>query len=121
MLQRFQALLDKLDASDMPVTCEYRMNVTKWCTYVIRVTKENPDDPEAVEELVNLGQVEELIEMAEDEMIAMDCYLESRMWELVEEMNPSIVVNPNPMADMMAEDGDPDEKEAIRKGLKKDE
>jgi ETC complex I subunit conserved region len=107
-----------MEASDMPETAFYRIEVTKWCNYVIATTKANPDDPEAVEDSVNMGQVEELIELAEDEMIALDCYLESRMWELVEEANKtfSIVFNPDPMFDEMGPDGDPAIQESIRKG-----
>jgi len=72
-----------MEGSDMPETAQYRIDVTKWCNYVIATTKANPTDPEAVEDAVNMGQVEELIEMAEDEMVAMDTYLKTRMWELV--------------------------------------
>lgn len=121
ILKKFQLLLDRLDESDMPVTAQYRINVTKWCNYVIKVTKENPDNPEAVEELVNMGQVEELIEMADDEMSAMDSYLETRMWELVEENNPVIEFEPDPMEDPMAEGGDADVQENIRKGIEDDD
>jgi hypothetical protein len=103
MNDRFQALLDKMEASDMPETAQFRIDVTKWCNFVLNeVEKAGPDDPEAVEEAVNLGQVEELIEMAEDEMIALDCYLETRMWELVEKHNPVIDFEPDPIADPMA-------------------
>ena len=47
MLKKFQALLDKMEASDMPETAQYRIDVTKWCNYVIKTVKANPDDPEA--------------------------------------------------------------------------
>jgi NADH dehydrogenase (ubiquinone) 1 alpha subcomplex subunit 5 len=117
MLIKFQALLDKLDASDMPETAQYRIDVTKWCNYVIASVKANPDSPEAVEDAVQMGQVEELIEMADDEMICMDVYLETRMWELVAAYNPIIDFNPNPMRDPFGPDGDPVEQEALRKGM----
>jgi NADH dehydrogenase (ubiquinone) 1 alpha subcomplex subunit 5 len=115
MLKKFQALLDKMDASDMPETAQYRIDVTKWCNYVLRQVRDNPDNPEAVEENVRMGQVEELIDMADDEMVCLDVYLKTRMWELVG--NPNIDFAPDPMRDPFAEDGDPVEQEAFRKGM----
>ena len=117
MLKKFQALLDRMETSDMPETAQYRIDVTKWCNYVIKAVKENPEDPEAVEELVNMGQVEELIEMADDEMIAMETYLKCRMWELVAAANPTIDFDPDPMKDPCGEDGDPEVAEQLRKGM----
>lgn len=101
----------------MPETAQYRIDVTKWCNFVIKTVKENPDDPEAVEDAVNMGQVEELIEMAEDEMVAMDTYLKTRMWELVAKTNPSIDFNPDPTKDPFAADGDPEVAEKLREGM----
>ena len=117
MLKKFQALLDKMEASDMPETAQYRIDVTKWCNYVVASVKANPDDPEAVEEAVQMGQVEELIDMADDEMICLDVYLETRMWELVAAANPNVDFNPDPMRDPFGVDGDAREQEALRKGM----
>ena len=123
MLHKFQLLLDRMEASDMPETAQYRVDVTKWCNYVIETVRANPNNPEAVEDAVNMGQVEELIEMADDEMLAMDVYLRTRMWELVEQSNPSVDFNPDPTKDPFAHDGDPDVQENLRQGMeaKKDE
>lgn len=125
MLAKFQALLDKMEESDMPETAQYRIDVTKWCNYVLATVRANPEDPEAVEDAVQMGQVEELIDMADDEMICMNVYLESRMWELVAASRPTFDFNPDPMRDPFGPDGDPDEQDAIRKGMepreKKDE
>jgi NADH dehydrogenase (ubiquinone) 1 alpha subcomplex subunit 5 len=115
--KHFGALLTKMEASDMPETAQYRIDVTKWCNYVLAQAKAHPEDPEAVEEAVNMGQVEELIDMAKDEMIALDTYLKVRMWELVEQSNPSVDFNPNPMQDPMGEGGDPNVAEKIREGM----
>lgn len=101
----------------MPETAQYRIDVTKWCNYVIQQTKANPDDPEAVEDAVNMGQVEELIDMAKDEMIALDAYLSVRMWELVEQATPSIEFNPDPTKDPFGEDGDPYVAEKLKQGM----
>ena len=103
----------------MPETAQYRINVTKWANFVIATTKANPEDPEAVEDEVNMGQVEELIEMADDEMIAMDVYLKTRMWELVEQSNPQVVFNADPHKDEMGPDGDPHVQTEIRDGIEK--
>lgn len=117
MEKHFGALLEKMEASDMPETAQYRMDVTKWCHYVLEQANLNPEDPEAVEDAVQMGQVEELIEMAQDEMVALDVYLKTRMWELVAETNPDIVFDPDPMQDPMAEDGNQDVQDELRKGM----
>ena len=102
----------------MPETAQYRIDVTKWCNYVIAQVKANPEDPEAVEDAVNMGQVEELIEMADDEMLCLDTYLSSRMWELVAAASPPVIdLNPDPMRDPFGPDGNSAEQEAIRKGM----
>jgi NADH dehydrogenase (ubiquinone) 1 alpha subcomplex subunit 5 len=118
MLTKFQALLDRMEASDMPESAQYRADVTQWCAYVIETVKANPSDPEAVEDAVGMGQVEELIEMADDEMVAMDVYLRTRMWELVEQSEPPVVdLNPDPMKDPFAAGGDPAVAEKLRRGM----
>ena len=117
--EHFQALLDKMAASDMPETAQYRIDVTKWCHAVLRTAQAHPDDPEAVEDAIRMGQVEELIEMAQDEMIALDAYLEVRMWELVDTANPAVNFKPDPMKDEMGPDGNVDVQDKIREGLEK--
>lgn len=99
----------------MPQTAQYRIDVTKWCNYVIAQAKANPDDPEAVEDACRMGQVEELIEMAEDEMVALDAYLEVRMWEMIGQ--PEVVFEPDPSKDPMGPDGDSATAEKIRQGM----
>jgi hypothetical protein len=106
-----------MEASDMPETAQYRIDVTKWCNYVIQKTKENPEDPEAIEDAVQMGQVEELMEMAEDEMVALDCYLGCRMWELVEASKPKVDFEPDGMKDPFAEGGDQDIQDKLREGM----
>lgn len=99
----------------MPETAQYRIDVTKWCNFVLKTARENPTDPEAVEDAVRMGQVEELIEMADDEMIALDTYLRTRMWELLDK--PVIDFEPNPTQDPFAEGQDATAAEKIRKGM----
>lgn len=92
MITGYQALLDKIAASDMPADAQYRINVEQIARYRIKAAQENLDDPEKVEELCNCGQVEELVIQADNEMIVMDMYLRNRWWELVKpvevEYNP---------------------------------
>jgi NADH dehydrogenase (ubiquinone) 1 alpha subcomplex subunit 5 len=97
MIVKYQALLDKLAASDMPPTATYRKNIEKICRYRIAAAQENLDDPEKVEELCNCGQVEELVIQADNEMIVMDMYLKNRWWELVKPVE--VEFNPDPADD----------------------
>lgn len=115
MEKKFQGLLDRMEASDLPETAQYRIDVTKWCNFVLKTIQEHPDDPEAVEDAVQMGQVEELIEMADDEVIAMETYIDNRMWEWVEEIETEIDFEPNPMADPM--EGSESLREKIREGV----
>ena len=98
MITKYQALLDKMAASDMPEDAQYRKNVTAIAEFRIKAATENLDDPEAVEELCNCGQVEELVQQADNEMIVLDMYLRNRWWEYVKD-NVIIEHNPDHEAD----------------------
>jgi len=89
--------LDKMAASDMPETAQYRINVEAIARYRIKVCEENFDDPEKIEELVECGQVEELVLQARDEMEVLDMYLESRLWEKISPNEVEWDWDPNPM------------------------
>jgi len=84
MIKKYQALLDKIAASDMPPDAQYRINVEKIARHRIAAAAGNIDDPEKVEEMCNCGQVEELVIQADNEMIVLDMYLRNRWWELVQ-------------------------------------
>eukprot|EP00590_Aulacoseira_subarctica_P010644 CAMPEP_0172415156 /NCGR_PEP_ID=MMETSP1064-20121228/1653_1 /TAXON_ID=202472 /ORGANISM="Aulacoseira subarctica , Strain CCAP 1002/5" /LENGTH=100 /DNA_ID=CAMNT_0013152063 /DNA_START=391 /DNA_END=693 /DNA_ORIENTATION=+ len=84
-------------ASDMPETAQYRINVEAIARYRIKVCEENFDDPEKIEELVECGQVEELVLQARDEMEVLDMYLESRLWEKISPNEVEWDWDPNPM------------------------
>lgn len=118
LMQKHQHLLDKMEQSDMPETAAYRISITKWSNFTMKMIEANPEDPEGVEEACRMGQVEEMIEQADDEMEVLDMYLESRIWELVEEANPKMTFNPDPNLDPFDEEhGDPEVAEAIRDGV----
>mmetsp|Transcript_7037 Transcript_7037/g.17961 ORF Transcript_7037/g.17961 Transcript_7037/m.17961 type:complete len:238 (-) Transcript_7037:116-829(-) len=119
MLKKFQLLLDTMEASDMPETAQYRMNVTKWANFVIATVKANPDDPEAVEDEVRMGQVEELIEMADDEMVCMRMYIQEKFWLELDNEGPEIDFNPDPMRDEMSPDSDPRTRERIMEDMER--
>lgn len=78
-----QALLDKMASSDMPADARYRMNVEAVARFRIAACNDHYDDPEKIEELCDCGQVEELAIQAKEEMIVLDMYLETRMWERI--------------------------------------
>ena len=96
IIEKYQALLDKMAASDMPETAQYRMDVEKIARYRIDIAIEHRDDPDMVEDLCRGGQVEELVQQADEEMQVLDMYLSTRMWELVENNDDDIEVEGNP-------------------------
>lgn len=78
---KYTALLQK--AQLMPPTAQYRINIEKICNHRIKAATQFPDDPEKVEDLCNCGQVEELVQQADDEMEVMEMYLKNKWWEQV--------------------------------------
>ena len=97
IIEKYQLLLDTMASSDMPESAHYRIILEKICRFRIQAAQENPDDPEKVEEICNCGQVEELVEQADDEMEVLEMYLRNRWWERVEEAE--IEYNPDPEDD----------------------
>jgi NADH dehydrogenase (ubiquinone) 1 alpha subcomplex subunit 5 len=106
----YQALLDRMAASDLPETAQYRVDIEKISRYRIKMAMENPDDPDLVEDLCQGGQVEELVEQSKDEMIVLDMYLKERLWEFVNS-EVEIQYNPDPAKDHEGLDDDEDEDE----------
>jgi NADH dehydrogenase (ubiquinone) 1 alpha subcomplex subunit 5 len=96
--------------SDMPETAQYRMDIEKISRYRIQTAMEYPEDPEMVEELCQCGQVEELVQQADDEMLVLEMYLDTRMWELVSDSEIDIEYNPDPSKDEEGLDDDEEEK-----------
>ena len=87
IIDKNQALLDKMAASDMPEDAQYRITITQIANYRIAVATEHLDNPELIEELCNCGQVEELVTQADNEMEVLDMYLRGRYWECVREID----------------------------------
>ena len=99
MVSKYQLLLDTMAASDMPETYHYRIVVEKMCRYRIKACLDFPDDPEMVEELCNCGQVEELVEQADDEMEVLQMILKARWWERITQEPIPMEDNPDPTKD----------------------
>lgn len=96
----YQALLDRMAASDLPETAQYRVDVEKISNYRIQMATDHADDPEMVEELCQCGQVEELVEQAELEMGVLEMYLKERLWEDIDyEVDIDVEQNPDPSKD----------------------
>jgi NADH dehydrogenase (ubiquinone) 1 alpha subcomplex subunit 5 len=98
IIVQYQKLLDRMAASDMPETAQYRVDVEKIARYRIKVAMENADDADMVEDMCQCGQVEELVEQAKDEMIVLDMYLKERLWELIDS-DVEVEYNPDPSRD----------------------
>jgi NADH dehydrogenase (ubiquinone) 1 alpha subcomplex subunit 5 len=105
MIEKYQALLDKMAASDMPESATYRSTLEKICRHRIQACLDHPDDPEKVEELCNCGQVEELVVQADNEMMVLDMYLDRRFWEQISDFVPHDI-NPDPTEDIYPDDHD---------------
>lgn len=109
MVSKYQLLLDTMAASDMPETYHYREVLEKLCRYRIQACLDYPDDPEMVEELCNCGQVEELVDQADEEMEVLQMILQERWWERISTEEPIVEENPDPTrdADNVTWEGEP--------------
>lgn len=81
VISKNQALLDRLNASDVPCDSPYRINVQTVANYRILSAEESNGNSRRLVGLCNLGHkgkltVEDLIEQADREMKAMDAYIE---------------------------------------------
>ncbi|VEU41783.1 unnamed protein product [Pseudo-nitzschia multistriata] len=100
IISAYQALLDRMAASDLPENAQYRVDLENISNYRIKIATENPDDPEMVEELCQCGQVEELVQQAELEMSVLEMYLKERLWEEIDyEVDVEVEHNPDPSKD----------------------
>ena len=66
----------------IPEHSEYRKNVEKWFNYISTECSKT-DDIKAIEDSMEIGQIEEVIEMAKDELKLVDFYYENKMWDMV--------------------------------------
>ncbi len=66
----------------IPDTSQYRQNVEKWFTFISSECSKT-DDVKKIEDAMELGQIEEVIEMAKEEKKLVQYYFENKGWELV--------------------------------------
>ena len=67
----------------IPATAQYRINVEKWFNYIEKVSKKHEQIID-IEQEINLGQIEEIIVMAKDELELIQYYYDNKGWDLVE-------------------------------------
>eukprot|EP00429_Kryptoperidinium_foliaceum_P127025 CAMPEP_0176332424 /NCGR_PEP_ID=MMETSP0121_2-20121125/77065_1 /TAXON_ID=160619 /ORGANISM="Kryptoperidinium foliaceum, Strain CCMP 1326" /LENGTH=158 /DNA_ID=CAMNT_0017675313 /DNA_START=15 /DNA_END=491 /DNA_ORIENTATION=- len=82
--ETLQALSAEVLASvkKIPEDAHYRTMVEQWFTYISKVVNEN-EDIRKIEDEIDLGQIEEVILMAKDELKLIDYYYEEKGWERV--------------------------------------
>ena len=83
-----QALNEKLleAVKAVPETAEYRKSIEATCGYRLKVLQGTSDE-DAIEEVIGMGQLEELIESQTEEMGVLDMYVEHKMWEAIADLN----------------------------------
>lgn len=73
-----------LNVQKIPATSQYRIDTEKWFNYIKKVLA-STDDFKEIEEEIGLGQIEEVIEMAKNELELVEYYYENKGWEQVAE------------------------------------
>lgn len=63
-----------------PEAKNYRNAVEQFTKFRLNVVETNEDE-EVIERKINCGQLEELIEQAEDELTVIPVYIEHKLWE----------------------------------------
>lgn len=67
-----------------PEDSAYRMKVEEWMHFIIKSVKMT-EDVKAIEDYIDLGQIEEVIQMVKDEIELSEEYIENKGWELCDE------------------------------------
>lgn len=75
---------------DLPEDAAYRVNVEKIINYRLGVVSEN-EDIEKIEATLNIGQVQEVIEQAENELELIPHMAEWAPWEMPEGKKPAVI------------------------------
>ena len=100
--------------SRVPAGNQYRINVEKWFSYMKKVATDT-SDIRKIEDEIAVGQIEEILSMAKDELDLIDMYVENKGWEMVaeEQARADMVIdkmrdtiyfsNPAPPAEEIAE------------------
>lgn len=82
------ALNEKLleEVKQVPEAAEYRKSIEATCNYRLKCLREH-DDEATLEELINMGQLEELIESQTEELGVLAMYVEQEMWKVIAELD----------------------------------
>ena len=82
------ALNEKLleEVKQVPETAEYRKSIEATCNYRLKCLREHNDEA-TLEELINMGQLEELIESQTEELGVLAMYVEQEMWKVIAELD----------------------------------
>ncbi|TYZ63125.1 hypothetical protein PybrP1_008208 [[Pythium] brassicae (nom. inval.)] len=78
LIKLYQKTLQEVKV--LPEDAVYRDSVERITNYRLKVVLDN-DDESAIEKEIAMGQLEELIEQAEDELSVIPVYLENKLWE----------------------------------------
>nr|CCA22405.1 conserved hypothetical protein [Albugo laibachii Nc14] len=80
LMQLYRKTLEEVKNQVLPEDAAYRDAVERITKFRLKVVEENEDE-EVIEKEINCGQLEELIEQAEDELSVIPVYLEHKLWE----------------------------------------
>lgn len=75
---------------DLPESAAYRTNVEKITNYRLGVVSEN-EDIEKIEAMLNIGQVQEIIEQAENELELIPRMADWKPWEMQDGKKPAVI------------------------------
>ena len=70
----------------IPEKAQYRKDVEATFAYRSKVATESTDE-DVIEDTIGMGQLEELIVQAKEEMSCIKMYSEHKLWEAVEELH----------------------------------
>ena len=79
-----EKLLDEIKA--VPEGAEYRKSVEATCNYRLKCLREHEDEA-TLEELIGMGQLEELIESQTEELGVLRMYVQEEMWKVIADLD----------------------------------
>ena len=79
-----EKLLDEIKA--VPEGAEYRKSIEATCNYRLKCLREHEDEA-TLEELIGMGQLEELIESQTEELGVLRMYVQEEMWKVIAELD----------------------------------
>ncbi|KAJ2726674.1 hypothetical protein GGI07_000397 [Coemansia sp. Benny D115] len=86
LIELYKKTLSELKTK-IPETAVYRQSVEAITVQRLNIVEQN-EDPKKIEELINCGQIEELVDQAQDEIKLISRMAEWKAWEPLEEAAP---------------------------------